>query len=391
MAESVNRRQLAWLVGILLAFSAASLLLLPTRESSGDIRASTFLTTEKGTRALFETMAELGLPVARRTTPFVDADPLRGTLVVLAPSAVALAPAERRALIAWVRTGGSLLVTPGIASSFDPLSHSLELGPHAPVIPVPFVRIAREPVTPAAHPWVAGIGPVPPAGSAFHGLPDDLEYEPLLLTEDSVPVALVYEFGRGTILALADQTLLSNETAGEQVGAAQAFVRAAVELTAPGDTIWFDEYHHGFSSGGGPVRALLEFARSSPAGRALVHLAFVSLGLLLLVSRRLGAPRPAPQPRRRSPLEHVDALARLYQQAGARRTARGLLVAGLARRLNDPHAVREGDIEPLLARLRRHPTRGPAADRLAALLTADAEPAAVAAAIDDVIDPEAPQ
>jgi hypothetical protein len=392
VADAVGRRQLAWLIGVLLVFSAATLLVLPRRGESADPRASTLLTTRNGTAALYHTMEDLGLPVARRYTPFVEADPLRGVLVQLAPGSVALSPAERSALIAWVRTGGTLIVVPGAASLFDRLGPALGLGQHLPVLPGGFVAQPRHPARAAEHRWAEGADSVAAAASAFVALPDDLEHEVLIRSDAEVwedaPVAVVYGFGEGTIVALADQTLVSNRTARDAPGAVQILVRAAADLTAPGDTIWFDEYHHGFAGGGGPVRALLAYLRSTRPGRALLQLTLVAAGLLLLVGRRLGRPRPPAPPRRRSPLEHVEALARVYHRADAQRTARGLLVAGLARRLHEPQAGRDADADALLARLEGHPTRAAPARRLASALAGEAPPAAIAAAIDDVIEPE---
>ena len=390
MPDAGARRQLAWLIGLLVVFSAATLLVLPRRGESRDPRASTLLTTRAGTAGLYGTMEELGLPVARRYTPFVQADPLRGTLVMLATGTVGLSPSERSALIAWVRTGGTLIIVPGAASLFERLAPALELGQHVPVLPGGFVEQPRFPVRIARHRWTEGADSVAPTASAFRALPDDLVHDPLLATDAGAPVALVYRFGEGTVLALADQTLVSNRTAEEAPGAVQILVRGAAALVEPGDTIWFDEYHHGFSGGGGPVRALLGYARSAAPGRALLQLGAVALGLLLLLGRRFGRPRAPRPPRRRSPLEHVDALARVYAAANARRTARDLLVAGLARRLREPQAGRDGDADALLARLEAHPDRGAPARRLAAALAGDAPPLAIAAAIDDVIDPKRP-
>ena len=388
MPDAAGRRQLFWLVVLLLVFTLASLLVLPRRGASADPRASTLLTTAMGTAALYETMADLGLPVGRRQTPFVEADPLRGTLVMLGVAAVPPSPAERSGLVAWVRRGGTLIVAPGAASLFDRLSTQLGLGPHVPVMPGAVLAPPRVPAVATDHPWAAGVEAVPPAASAFRALPEDLEYDPLILAAGGALVALVYAFGEGRVVALADQTLVSNEAAGQGAGAVQILVRAAADLVEPGDTIWFDEYHHGFSAGGGPVGAIVGYVRHTGSGRALLQLALVAIGLLLLIGRRLGAPRPPVPARRRSPLEHVDALARVYHGAGARRTARGLLVAGLARRLHEPYGARDPDADALLVRLADHPTRGPAAGRLADALAADAPPAALAAAIDAVIEPE---
>jgi hypothetical protein len=115
-------------------------------------------------------------------------------------------------------------------------------------------------------------------------------------------------------------------------GAAPVFARAVAAL-ANGRRVWFDEYHHGYEGNEGTGSATGRFLREHPLGHAFVQLGLAGLALLLLHGRRLGAAVPPPAPRRRSPLEHVEALAGAYRQAGARRTARRLLLAGLARRL----------------------------------------------------------
>jgi hypothetical protein len=75
------------------------------------------------------------------------------------------------------------------------------------------------------------------------------------------------------------------------------------------------------------------FLRRTGLGHAVLQCALAALGLLLLLGRRFGAPVPPPPAERRSPLEHVEALAGAYRQSGARATARRLLVAGMARRM----------------------------------------------------------
>jgi hypothetical protein len=87
----------------------------------------------------------------------------------------------------------------------------------------------------------------------------------------------------------------------------------------------------------------------------------VGILVLLLYARRFGSPLPDPRARRRSPLEHVEALAGAYRQAGAKRTARRLLVAGLARRLGRRPPRDEAAGAELLDRLSAHATAGPAA------------------------------
>jgi hypothetical protein len=134
------------------------------------------------------------------------------------------------------------------------------------------------------------------------------------------------------VVAWSDPRPLTNDEL-RRSGAAHLFARSTVELAGGPRTVHFDEYHHGYRGGGSAVAGTLRFLRDRPWGHVAVQWMVVGLGLLLLAGRRFGAP-VAPQPaRRRSPLEHVEALAGAYRQGGARRTARRLLLAGLARRM----------------------------------------------------------
>jgi hypothetical protein len=69
----------------------------------------------------------------------------------------------------------------------------------------------------------------------------------------------------------------------------------------------------------------------------VLQLALAGLVLLLAIGPRLLPPRPAERIERRSPLEHVDALARAYRAIGASRTATSRLVHGVRRRVE--HAL----------------------------------------------------
>ncbi|MEN8375153.1 MAG: DUF4350 domain-containing protein [Gemmatimonadota bacterium] len=384
MADA-TRSQVITLVVLVVAFALATFLVVPLgSRADDDIRASTLLTGDHGAGALYQAMVTLGLPVERRHTPFIDADPLRGPLVMLSVGAVGLSRSEREGLVAWVRAGGTLMYAPGF---FDPLTESLELGSHDPVFPNPFFAEPRVPAAPLPHAWTEGVNEVPDVASTFDELAEDLDHEVIIESAGGAPVVIAYRFGQGRVVALADQTLVSNETARAGAGALVVFVRAAADLAEPGDTIWFDEYHHGFAGGGSPLDAAWRFVADTGRGRALAQLAVLALALLYVVGRRFGAPRPPAPQRRRSPLEHVDALARVYRGAGARTTARRLLIGGLARRLREPHPAGDAETAALLDRLGRHPAMGPPAGRLAGVLAADGAPLDVAGAIDDIIDP----
>ena len=351
---------LATLVGLILLLA----LLVGTRDRDvrSDPRPSTYVAAPLGARALREVLAELKLPTARRLEPYVDAGPLRGPLALLAPSSPPT-PGEAHALAKWVRGGGTLIYA---ARRGDPTLDTLGLRLRTLASDTGAAeRLDRgHAATAAPGALTAGVGVVDGFRRGFDPAAASLHRATILAAAGTVPVVLDYRMGKGRVIAWSDAYPLVNHTLRRSRGAL-LFARTAADA-ANGGTLWFDEYHHGFSSGGGTMAGIAAFLRRQAAGHAALQVAVALLGVLLLFGRRFGAPLPPPAVRRRSPLEHVEALAGAYRQAGAQHTARRLLLAGLARRLGRrvPHAA--ADEAELLQRLVAHPTAGDAARALEA-------------------------
>lgn len=334
-------------------------------EGAGDPRTSSYHTGPMGARALYETLRELGLSVDRRVQPLDDAGGIAGPLVMLSP-AQEPTPLELRALAEWVREGGTLIYA---ARRSDPTLDTLGLslvtfaGDTLPR----FARYGYEgqAATPGADPVAAPAGPVSGFRRAFarEGALAGGRGE-VLMSSGGRPVVVRFPVGRGRVVAFSDPWPLVNERLKTSRGAV-LFARVAADAAAgaEGGKVWFDEYHHGYSGNGSLVRGVGRFLAGEGAGRAVLQAGAVALLLLLLLGRRFGAPIPPPPARRRSPLEHVDALAGAYRQGNARRTARRLLLAGLARRLGRRPPPEGGEGE-MLERLTHHASAGPAARAL---------------------------
>jgi hypothetical protein len=377
---------------VLLAVLLASVVLLAALvggadrgEAADDPRASTLLTSDGGLQALYWTLEELEVPVARRTAPLVEGPRPRGGLALVAPT-VDLSPVEVAVVMERVREGGLLVY---VGSPWDraggPIYDSLGLatrwirrrGPHDD-------RGAAAPSRP--HRYTAGVPAVEGFRAAFADSSAALRggRATVLLAADSGAAAVTFRVGKGRVLALADQQPLTNARLRES-GAATLLARAAA---ASGDTLWFDEYHHGFRDGS-VARGTLRRLGSIVPGGAWVHLAVLGALLLLAGARRFGTPLPPPRAERRSPLEHVEALAGAYRQADARHTARRLLVAGLARRLGRRAPPDERAASEMLDRVARG---SPAAAAPAAELQREwkrgtaADLAALARAIDRFLE-----
>jgi hypothetical protein len=337
-----NRRDVITLAVLLAALAGIALLVRPyAGDDAADPRPSTYLTGPNGARALFLLMEELGVPAAQRLEPWAEPLP-EGVLVVLAP-AQPPTPRELEALLGWMDAGGTLIY--GAGAGADPVTRALDLRlqPAAPDTQSPLQAVrwpgetayaTRDEAGAEAQQWSVGVDSVAGfrrtwavASPALHAGTADV----LLRTRTGAPVLAVLARGDGRAVVWSDASPLGNRLLRDGA-AALLFARAVSDALAEGGALTFDEYHHGYRPGS-PARALWQFVTGTGAGRALLQAALAGLLLLVLYGHRLGAPLLEAVGRRRSPLEHVDAVAAAYSRAGARRTARRLLVAGLERRL----------------------------------------------------------
>jgi hypothetical protein len=179
------------------------------------------------------------------------------------------------------------------------------------------------------------------------------------------PAVLGIPKGKGRIVVLSDPHILRNQLLDEEdlVVLPQRLLEWAAP--SPGATIEFDEYHQGAGRHGDPIRVVSRALGETPPGRMALQLALAGLVLLLALGTRPILPRSRARFERRSPLEHVGALARAYAQAGATRLAARRLAHGIRRRHGA--AQRSGDDESFLRRLaERHPTIRNSIERLIA-------------------------
>lgn len=376
--------------GVLAAIAVVTLLLVvtafalrPSGSSARDVRRSALRTTPDGVAGLYRAIARLGPPTAIRVTPLVDAGPLRGTLVMLQPVRPP-SPREVHELLEWVRGGGTLIHAPRRGSPIlDSLGlvrrTLLEEGDSAEASGAsPAAELDDGPLWSAEQPLAEGL-PVaraaryaiaPDTASEENEEVDDADEEPgadpvphhplLLSAPDSAghrwAVAVSIPLREGRIVSFADAAPLSNRFAGEAPLAVLA-VRAAIVWTNPGDSVFFDEFSQGLGASRSPARATVDFLIGTPVGRASLHLGVVVLVAFFCAGLRFGAPlAPAGGPGRSS-LEHVTALAAVYESAHARETAAVLMLGRLARtaHLPPPHDLR--DAERLLERLEKRTAR----------------------------------
>ena len=317
--------------------------LTPERVSGrgGDPRLTTFSAQPMGARLVYELAGRMGWTVSRAITPHTVAD---STVIhaVLSP-VVPLRMVEVHALLDAVRGGGALLVVlPGDAG---PLNDSLHVRFGTGAVFAPPVALdvsdCRREAGGAEALWpddsvrlysLRWTAPPPRDRVAFIRFP----VSPGKSTGRAAVVG--YPLGRGRVVVASDPDVLRNDVLRVcRNGLSVAAVRALEYLRdggpAPRWHLVFDEYHQGFGEQPGTYAAIVSYLGNTASGHVLLQLLGAGLLLLAAAASRGLAPRDDPRVERRSPLEHVDALARAYAQVGATRTAASRLVRGVRRRI----------------------------------------------------------
>ena len=315
-----------------------------------DFRASTLRTGPHGSRAVYEVIARLGVPVGRRRTPLFDltksGSRARPAVLVVLDPRLHLLPAELAQVVRYVRAGGAVVVAGaggGIThcvgwrteheNRFFPTDSFRVLAPSAaPGLRLPpvtdFLRPRWDDETARAKRRLRG-GDI--EENECETLPRAAQ-DTLLRLADGRPAALRLGYpGGGSATLVADAGYFRN-----RVWRATEVPYFLVPLLAPaerpGRVVW-DEYHQGFGEGRSLPGVLVGWLVRTPGGWALLQLVAVLLVGLAVAAVRFGPPRPVIETRRRSPLEHLEALAAGLEGAAGVDTAVALMVSGLRRRL----------------------------------------------------------
>lgn len=329
-------------LGVLIALGAA----LGRRGNSGveqDLRASSYLAGPAGVRGLAEALPRLGVTVerSRRTLrSLVEEAPGSGTALVLLHPDIDLEGSEVQLLADWTAgSDGPDLVLAG--SQAAPLMHCFGFtveerrfgDGHA----------IRSPIAGERWPEVSGVlaarGESVVSDSSRQAdatvtsctVVPALQIDTLLMTRTGRVAALRIHRGDrdGSVTLLSDAVLLENRAVRET--AAGPFALGL--FVGRYQRVIFEERSHGFGDEGSLLGATLAWSRSSPWGWAAWQLALVGLCGLIAGAFRFGPVRPAIARARRSPLEHVRALATALAAARGHDVAIGAMIRGLRRRL----------------------------------------------------------
>jgi len=380
---SRHRRYFIWLGAVLGATLAFALLLTPSGTWVAlDQRRSSLRTTADGVAAWSRSLDQLGVRVAPRYRSLTDEPPRGAGLVILGPVLPPTA-AEVREVLSWVRQGGLLVYSPGPGGL---VMDSLGLSLTKRVAQPGFAR-PRDGDSLLPHRWTDGVN----EGSAASGRNIEADFVrartwvPLSVSNDSLGATLAWvPEGIGGVLVVADGEGLANRTIGSS-SVAIVVTRALVDLLPPGDTLFFSEYHQGLDGRRGIFREAYRLAAGSPLGRGVLYVALVGVFLFLLSGRRFGSPLPEGEGDRRSPLEHVEALGRIYRTSGSLGPVARRLVRGAVRRMGFRPYGEEPETEVLRAWVSRPRLAAHARTALAALEADPPDLVVLSSALDEIV------
>lgn len=344
---------------------------------NADRRPSTFLAGPGGSRGLLDALVRLRVPVQRfRRRPRDLATltlPERAVLTILGPSIPFSVP-ERTAVLAFNARADLVLA----GKSAEELMRCFGYQVNRRIFDS--VQVARPGEIPGASaPWVRATlvatlrGTVVDSSRSYDVarvscvVPPVLRLDTLLVSSQGRPVALrIRRADRDrTVVLVADEELFRNRV----MRRTDAGPFALGLLSGGYGLVLFEEYHHGFGASGSLASLAIDWSLRSPWGWLVWQAALVGLLAMLAGAVRFG-PALAGIPRtRRSPLEHLRALATALSAARGHDVAVGAIVRGLRRRLVPPGLSTRGDWRAWLSRLDPGAVTPRGRDALATLAT----------------------
>ena len=355
-----------------------------------DFRSSTFLTGPMGSKALYDVLGQLGHRTERRRTPLGNFAMVRARrpaiLVVLNP-VFPLRDAEVEEVVRYVRGGGVVVASGWGGGITECFGWRIQPEMRADSIAVRSPDGIRLPRT--AH-VLSLLQRDTSSRGGLRGLvkqtdrdtPPDLcntvvpfAIDTIVAAVNNRPAILRLRFrGGGIVTFVADPGWCTNRVWRDSEIPMIAVALLTPSRERPGRVVW-DEYHQGFGEYSGPslTGQTWSWLRRSPAGWAILQLVAVALVWLAMTSVRFGPALSVIERRRRSPLEHLEALGAGLESAADTDTAVERLALGLRRRLSRAGHVGDGNVLPWLESLElamRGPQGRAAVRRLHHLLTA---------------------
>lgn len=316
----------------------------PVTGREGDPRLLSTSTDPLGAALLYELGARLGYDMRRNVSPTVRFLP--GAVITELDPVEELTPANVHVLLEHVRSGGALLSVLG--ASTNALADSL----HITVDPIGgFIESRLGSVRPCATATVftrTGLWLGPPTllglrvADSTHTTRQTFIFVRGVTSRATLrtprPAMIGMPFGKGRIVVAGDPDVFRNDALRNCSYGLDVAAVTALRYLSEGDsgsrrTMIFDDFLLLRRTAVSTLDIVQDYLIQTASGRFFFQICAAGLLLLLAAAPRVLPPRKDRPLERRSPLEHVDALARAYSAVDATRTGVLRLVAGLERRV----------------------------------------------------------
>lgn len=329
-------------------------------------RASTFLTGPAGAKGVYEVMARMGTSVARRRISLFDLvsdTAARPAVLIEADPVLDLDGGELTEVAAFLRRGGVVVAAGAgggiLACAGWRLVSRPDVGLRTDTLPIvaaddldlPGVRAFLRQMGATPEDTTSEARTIRELGEATCPALTASSIDTLVLTRSRHPVVVAERIaGGGRLILVADDGWLRN-----RAWRTTDVPRFILPLLTPGGgrRVQWDEYHQGYAEGGSLLGATWTWLTTTPGGWVLDQLVLVLLVWLAVTAIRFGPARTVIDRRRRSPIEHLEALSAGLETSGGDRTAIGLIIGGLRRRLSRTGQEPGGgkNVDPWLASL----------------------------------------
>ncbi|MFZ0036945.1 MAG: DUF4350 domain-containing protein, partial [Candidatus Acidiferrales bacterium] len=274
----------------------------PSREQASPI-PSIYSVDSNGAHAAYLLLKQLRYPVQVWERPPADLPQNSfGDMLVLADPDQSPIDKDQAALLNFVKSGGRILFTGSMLTSFFPDAHSseepLESAQQTYDANSPSNFTARAPkisLQPEAE-WTT----IEPSQTPLYGPADSA-------------VVVSWRVGRGEILWWAGPTPLTNAgiSSDSNLNLFLDAVGSANGNASAQPTIYWDEYFHGERD------SLWGYVEKTPVAWSLLQIAILGFAVLFTFSRRSGPTAMPAKVSRLWPLEFVDTIGGLYERAHA--------------------------------------------------------------------------
>ncbi|MBV9342171.1 MAG: DUF4350 domain-containing protein [Acidobacteria bacterium] len=292
--SSADRRLLVLATSAFVILAVTGVLVAPTDTQTA--AATTYSPGSRGAKAAYLLLKEAGYHVERWQGFYRALPSGKHTVLFIADPEMIPNASEKAALASFILSGGRVVTTGTGGGSFLPEDLS-EWNPlqkkawyeFSALVPSPITRAAPKITLAPVARWLGT------SAIALYGNHDET-------------AAVRYLYGQGDAIWLASATPFTN--AGISQPGNLEFLLAVIGDRQQSHVL-FDEYVHGYGDHGAP-------GRRHPLIAALIAESVVlALAALLTFSRRSGPLRPLARDARLAPLEFVETLGGLYQQAHA--------------------------------------------------------------------------